>query len=427
VSIVRSMSEERAIAPASADPGNRGDRGAQGAQGDLAGLRQARAQHQAVLRWLRGLSPVLILVIVVAAVRVQPGPGITGRGLVVSVAMAGVAAGFGGAVWGTTRRARRRGAAGGAVLIASSAALMWAQPAGPGAASALVGILFLARLLPARIAVTVSAAAFAALTTVAAIIGHGRGPSVALLAALAGFIGMLFLTGRLGAANDQAELLLAELRASRAAEARAAGLAERQRLAREMHDVLAHSLSGLLLKLEGARMLAARDPLDPRLPETIDEAHHLAGSGLAEARRAIGALRGEQMPGPDRLPELAARFGQDRGIPCRLTVSGAEHSLGADTRLAVYRVAQEALTNIAKHAHPDRVELSLAYEPGATRLTVEDFIAVGAAAYPGRLPVSANGGGYGLAGMRERAELIGGTLSAGVTPTGFRVELEVPE
>ena len=132
------------------------------------------------------------------------------------------------------------------------------------------------------------------------------------------------------------------------------------------------------------------------------------------------------MPGPDRLPELAARFGLERGIPCRLTLSGTEHRLGADARLAVYRVAQEALTNIARHAHPERVELCLAYEPGATRLTVEDFTGDDDPA-ASRPSAGGNGGGYGLAGMRERAELIGGMLSARATPTGFRVELEVPE
>jgi signal transduction histidine kinase len=410
--IVQSMSQDRANAPApvAADP---------------AGLRTVRAQHRTVVRWVRSISPVLVVIIVVTAIHDHPGPGITGRGLVVSLATAGIAVGLSGGLWGAMRPAHRIVAVCGGVLLASSAALMWAQPSGPGAASALVGVLFVARILPLRAGVALSVTGLAVLVAIVEITSHGTG--IGMLVALAGLMGMIFLADRLAQVNDQAARLLAELQASRAAEARAAGLAERQRLAREMHDVLAHSLSGLLLKLEGARMLAARDPGDPRLPETIDEAHHLAGSGLVEARRAIGALRGEQMPGPDRLPELAARFGQDRGVPCRLTVSGAEHRLGADARLAVYRVAQEALTNIAKHAHPDRVELCLAYEPRATRLTVEDFIAPGGDADASQPPAGANGGGYGLAGMRERAELIGGTLSAGVTPTGFRVELEVPE
>lgn len=409
--IVAGMSDDAALDPA---------------QPDLAGLRRARAQHRAFLRLLRGLGPVLILAVVIGVVRGHPGPGTSGRGLVVSVAMAAVAASLAASIWSAARRSGRAVAVAGAVMAVSSCALMWAQPAGPGAAAALAGILLAGRVLPVRRAVVLSAAALVILAVSAELIGHGHGPDLYLPIALAALASLFYLAGQLSQANDQAERLLAELEASRAAEARAAGLAERQRLAREMHDVLAHSLSGLLLKLEGARMLAARNTADPRLPETIDDAHHLARSGLEEARRAIAALRGEQMPGPDRLPELAARFGHDRGIPCQLTVSGTERPLGADARLAVYRVAQEALTNIAKHARPGRVELCLVYEPAATRLTVEDFTAAGPADATAKPPSGNGSGGYGLAGMRERAELIGGTLRAGTTPTGFCVELEVP-
>jgi signal transduction histidine kinase len=113
-------------------------------------------------------------------------------------------------------------------------------------------------------------------------------------------------------------------------------------------------------------------------------------------------------------------------------VSGPERRLGADACLAVYRVAQEALTNITKHARPDRVEVHLTYLPDTVCLTVEDFGPPGTAAVPGqadggRRPASVRGSGYGLTGMRERAELLGGALRAGPTRTGFRVELEVPE
>ncbi|MGH3192055.1 MAG: sensor histidine kinase [Streptosporangiaceae bacterium] len=415
MSIVLGMSEARAPAP----------RPAGLTVPDPAGLYRARAQHQTVRRWLPALGPVLIAVIVAATASGHPGLGIHGRGLAVSIAVAGIAAGLVGGVFRVTRSASRAGIVFfSAILLAGSVALMWAQPAGPGAETALLAVISIARLLPSRVAFAVSAAAVAVLATIVAITSHGHGPGVGVLAALAGLIGMFVLAGRLGQANEQAERLLAELEASRAAEAEAAGLAERQRVAREMHDVLAHSLSGLLLKLEGARMLAAREPGDPRIGATVVEAHRLAMSGLEEAHQAIGALRGDQMPGPDRLPELAARFGQERGIPCQLTVSGAEQRLGTDTHLAVYRVAQEALTNIARHARPDHVEVRLTYLPDVTCLAIEDFAACDAeAAAP---PAFTEGGGYGLTGMRERAEILGGTLRAGPTRTGFLVELEVP-
>ena len=121
---------------------------------------------------------------------------------------------------------------------------------------------------------------------------------------------------RLRESNQRAELLLAELEQTRAAQAQAAALAERQRLAREMHDVLAHSLSGLVLNLEGARLLAGRGGADPQVGDAIDRAHRLAKTGLEEARRAIGMLHDDALPGPERLADLAAEFEGDSGVPC---------------------------------------------------------------------------------------------------------------
>jgi signal transduction histidine kinase len=132
-------------------------------------------------------------------------------------------------------------------------------------------------------------------------------------------------------------------------------------------------------------------------------------------------LRDDELPGPERLAGLAAQFEEDRRVPCTLTVSGEEHEISSEARLALYRVAQEALTNIAKHAHPERVELRLAYEPSITRLVVEDF-----ATANGTRPPPTGDGGYGLTGMRERAELLGGTLTTETTSCGFRIELDVP-
>jgi signal transduction histidine kinase len=232
---------------------------------------------------------------------------------------------------------------------------------------------------------------------------------------------MIVLFGRrIRTQEAQAEQLLIELEESRGAELRAAALAERQRLARDMHDVLAHSLSGLLLQLEGARLLALASPADERLAGTIDRAHELAKNGLDEARRAIGMLRDDDLPGPDRLAALTAAFQADNGVPARSSSSGTPRELASAVRLALYRVTQEALTNVRKHARPERVEVRLEYLPDQVSLAVED---VGA---PAAAPPAGGEGGYGLTGMRERAELLGGTLDAAPTGAGFRVLLKVP-
>ena len=276
--------------------------------------------------------------------------------------------------------------------------------------------------MPDRFPVAATIAAVACLAALVVAVSHDS-PAAALMGVIAivGFPGMTLLARRLGQANQQAERLLIELEGTRAAQAQAARLAERQQLAREMHDVLAHSLSGLMLQLEGARMIAADDPGDPRLPPIIERAHQLGKSGLEEARRAIGMLRDDELPGPEGLASLAAQFQETSGVPCQFTVSGHAYEPAAQTRLAVYRVAQEALTNVAKHACPERVEVHLGYEPRHIRLTVENF------AMNTEPPRSAGDSpGYGLTGMRERAELLGGELTTAPTQVGFRVELRVP-
>jgi signal transduction histidine kinase len=211
-----------------------------------------------------------------------------------------------------------------------------------------------------------------------------------------------------------------ELQASRAAHAESAALNERGRVARDMHDVLAHSLSALALQLEGTRLLARDRGADPEVIEAIERSHRLAGEGLAEARDAIAALRGEALPGPERLQHLAAAFAGDAEV----TVVGAPRELGSEARLALYRTAQEALTNVLRHSAASRVELRLEYLADGVRLVVQDF-GPGAPVIVGPGPESP-GGGYGLTGMRERAELLGGRLRAEPTTDGFVVELWLP-
>ena len=231
------------------------------------------------------------------------------------------------------------------------------------------------------------------------------------------FMGYLSRQFRMGQAR--AEQLVEELEASRDAQAQAVTLRERQHLAREMHDVLAHSLSALAVQLEGTRLLARSTGADPSVVDAVERSHHLAKGGLDEARRAIEALRGGDLPGPDRLPALADQFREQTGVETALAFDGEPRELPSEARLAVYRTAQEALTNVRRHAEAERVDLRLRYADDGTWLTVEDR---------GRPAAdeAEDGLGYGLTGMRERAELLGGRLAAAPTSDGFRVELFLP-
>jgi signal transduction histidine kinase len=310
------------------------------------------------------------------------------------------------------------------LLMASSATLVWVQPDGAGAVGLLIAVGIAARIVPGRTSVALLTVCLGFLlvaeTTSPRVHHQGTWQLLLNVLPLAAIYIIVLFGRRIRVQEAQTERLLIELEESRGAELRAAALAERQRLARDMHDVLAHSLSGLLLQLEGARLLALAGPADERLAGTIDRAHELAKNGLDEARRAIGMLRDDDLPGPDRLAALTAAFQADAGVPARFSSSGTPRELASAVRLALYRVTQEALTNVRKHARPEHVEVRLDYLPDQVSLAVED-VGVPAAVLPG-----GSEDGYGLTGMRERAELLGGTLDAGPTNTGFRVLLKVP-
>ncbi len=371
-------------------------------------------------RWVRPLAVLAIGFVVTTAFQAHPAPGAHGQHLAVTVALVGIAAG----TVGMLRLANPTSAVLMlllVVIVVGAAVLVGLQPSGPGFLAVFPAVSGAALRLPTRFSTALTTIGVVALAVAWAIGGHRSLAGVVLneFGVIAFYVISMFAR-RLRESNEQAQRLIAELEASRAAQAQAAVLGERQRLAREMHDVLAHSLSGLVLNLEGARLLAERDGTDPQMTQAIQRAHRLAKTGLEEARRAIGMLRDDELPGPERLAGLASDFEEDSGVACSFVVVGVQRELGTDGRLTFYRVAQEALTNIRKHSCPQRVELSLAYEPAGTRLTIEDFEV--------RAPASPSGDstGYGLTGMRERAELLGGTLGAEPTTHGFRVELWVP-
>jgi signal transduction histidine kinase len=369
---------------------------------------------------MRPLAVVLIGSVITTAFQTHPGPGLHGVHLAVSAVLAGLAVGTFVAMRLSPCDLRVQMVAMIAAVVCAGA-LIGLQPNGPGFLGVFPAVCAAALRLPAGQSAAVALTAGAAAATGWTVSGHHT--AIGVLLNEFG-IAVVYLLGRfarrLHEANEQARELIAELEETRAAQAEAAAMSERQRLAREMHDVLAHSLSGLVLNLEGARLLADRDDASPEVRDAIRRAQRLAKTGLQEARRAIGMLRDDELPGPHGLAALAAEFEGDSGASCHLAVTGDERGLGSNGRLTLYRVAQEALTNIRKHARPEHVAMQLAYEPAGVRLTIEDIGANGAR------PARGNGSGYGLTRMRERAALLGGTLNAGPTATGFRVELWVP-
>ncbi|MEU2420667.1 histidine kinase [Streptomyces sp. NPDC007851] len=269
------------------------------------------------------------------------------------------------------------------------------------------GISALERL-PIAVAVPVTSVALASysafnndvwLTTAATVVGM----------ALAGYVMRLDAEAR-----GHAQRLLAQERAARAAEAESAALAERARIAREIHDVLAHSLSAQMVHLEAARLLIERGADREQILERVVAARGMARDGLAETRQALSALRGELTPLEDFLTELV---GATDGA--EVTVTGERRALSAEASQTVRRVAQEALTNVRKHAHGAKVRVRLDYSEHEVTLDVRD-----SGGRPGEL--TGAGSGYGLLGMRERAELLGGSLEAARDDEGFEVRLRVP-
>lgn len=360
-------------------------------------------------RLLLGLGVTLLIVVgQVQALEPNPRPaGLALQGTLVAAILAGW--------WGNTWRPRLAWTA---LLLVASLGLEAVRP-GP---TAIVGIVIGLIQLGTRVLPQLGLPVSALVLLLFELATHHRSAAPLEVA----FNALSFGAAYLGAygfrllREQQAQTQSApdQLQAGREAQLEAAKTEERARLAREIHDVLAHTLSALSVQLEGARLLLEQRPGDPEGLRTVGRAQHLAHEGLEEARRAIGTLRGEGLPGPDALGKLAADFERNTSVRCRLEVAGEPVPLPADARLALYRTAQEALTNVRKHARARDVRLRLAYGGGGAELTVEN---------DGEAKVAPVKSGYGLVGMRERAELLGGRLDAGPEAGGrFQVRLWLP-
>jgi signal transduction histidine kinase len=207
--------------------------------------------------------------------------------------------------------------------------------------------------------------------------------------------------------TEQAQALLAETRRAQLETERVAALTERTRIAREIHDVLAHSLSALGIQLQATEVLLSERHDVDRALRSLAGARRLVEEGLTETQRAVRALRSDAPP----LPQALAALVEDR--PGALTVSGEPYALSPAAGLALLRVAQEALTNAIKHADGLPATITLAYGDGGVELRVENPLAD-----PRTTGDPGGAGGYGLAGMHERLRLIDGELDVG--PVGER-------
>jgi signal transduction histidine kinase len=223
------------------------------------------------------------------------------------------------------------------------------------------------------------------------------------------------LAGELGAANRK-------LREYAVQNEELAVTRERNRLAREIHDTLGHYLTVVNVQLEAARAVQASDPA--RLADLLNKAQTLAQQGLQDIRRSVATLRAsplDDQPLTEALHQVAVQSGAS-GLAVEMQILGEPRPISPQARLTLYRAGQEGLTNVRKHAGAASAQLVLDFRSAAkVSLSVTDR---GVGAFDG----AANGGGFGLLGLRERAQLLGGTVRVQTAPgAGFTLEVEVPE
>jgi signal transduction histidine kinase len=227
--------------------------------------------------------------------------------------------------------------------------------------------------------------------------------------------------------------LLGQLRQAQAGLAEQARTQERNRIARDLHDVIGHTLTVSLLHVQSARLAVQHDPADAE--RALAEAERLGRECLAEVRTTVGMLREDDaggpgtgplagpLPGAGALPALVEQF-RSAGADVTLTVQGDVARLPATTGLAAYRIVQEALTNAVKHAPGGPTEVRLSVSPGLPGSPGEVTLTADSQAAPG--PGAGAGTGLGLLSMRERAESLGGSCEAGPGGRGWLVRATLP-
>ncbi len=379
-----------------------------------------------------GVVRLLVLVMVLVTVPLStPRPGEGASGATVAIMLAVSAAAW--LVWDFAGRRKLAvmvpalvvmGAAGGVL-----AAISWRSPA------VAVGCVVTASA-GVRLETEASLAILAETVAAFLIAGIATGTPVSTLAGYsAAFIGLwaFGLTRRAYVLRaEQAEEALEQARRAHKAETQATALAERARIAREIHDVLAHSLGAVSVNLQAAEgLLSSLPEQGPELAkaiECVERAGVFTREGLAEARRAILALRDTQTESAPvsslagQLRALADEYRADGDAPVDFSVVGEPRPVGAEAGLTAFRTAQEALTNARKHAPGQPVSLTLRFDPAETTVRVVNPLPPGGTGGP----LARTGAGYGLTGLRERAALSGGTLITGPAGGQWQVCLTLP-
>jgi len=367
------------------------------------------------LRWALPVGRVLTLVVLVVTTLAAAAPGhrpAVAGGLAVSLTGSAYGLRFPFAKW-------RQRLVGLALLGAGGVVIMAIDGNAPGWLAAGIAITASFARLPQRPAVALVVPL--ALAAVLAPLVRGDVEAVAGIAAICGAFAVLgLILAGVRSRAETAERLLEVEQTAREATLQSERYAERQRLAREIHDILAHTLSAQAVQLEGARLLLQHGGEIDAVLERIESAQRLTRDGLEETRRAVHSLRGDSRPLVDTLRILASTAG------AKFEEFGTVHALSAQSAVAFERTVQEALTNARKHAPGAAVSVIVRFGSAVDEVEILDD---GATQHQGTL--AGSGGGYGLAGMRERAELIGGELTTGPHPVGqdgrgYRVWLTVP-
>jgi len=462
-SYARRLRESRRLAGGDAAGGVSGD-GDGRSRGFLAEIRRGPSVSPIDVPPAVKVVRFIVLVIVLVTVPLStPHLGAGARGIAIAVTL--VVSAVAWAIWNFVSDRPRAWLALLVVMGAAGGALAGLSSLSSAVAVGFVVTVSAGARLPAEVSVAIVAETVAAFLIAGLVSGT---PSEALIGWTAGFIGSwaFGLTRRAYLLRAvEAEQALEQTRRAHAAETQTAALAERARIAREIHDVLAHALAAVSVNLQAAEgLLDAVPDKGPELAkvvECVERAGALTKEGMAETRRAILALRDDSAGAPagyvsrasgqptepgtagpgaagpgavadpagppterltHRLRALVDEHRAAGDTAVEFTVAGPPRPLGSERALTVYRTAQEALTNARKHAPGQPVSLTVTYTPDNMTLRVSNPLPPSGT----EGPLAHAGTGYGLTGLRERAALADGTLTAAPEDGQWTVRLTLP-